>query len=121
MLAQHREGAAGAHAQSDHGGRDQDESGAGQQDRDHHRCPVAEPAGDHGAAERRAEVSSTYFVVAYVAISLPVVGAGLAAQQWGLRTAGITFAIAVAALSAICLAAILFQEARARTRAAAAN
>ena len=72
-------------------------------------------------AERRAEVSSTYFVVAYVAISLPVVGAGLAAQQWGLRTAGITFAIAVAALSAICLAAILFQEARARTRAAAAN
>jgi MFS family permease len=29
---------------------------------------------------RRAEVSSTYFVVAYVAISLPVVGEGLAAQ-----------------------------------------
>ena len=30
-------------------------------------------------AGRRAEVSSTYFVVAYVAISLPVVGEGLAA------------------------------------------
>lgn len=61
-------------------------------------------------AERRAEVSSTYFVVAYVAISLPVVGAGVAAQHWGLRTAGITFAIAVAVLSAVCLAAILWQE-----------
>jgi MFS family permease len=35
--------------------------------------------------DRRAEVSSTYFVVAYVAISLPVVGEGLAAQRWGLQ------------------------------------
>jgi MFS family permease len=71
-------------------------------------------------AERRAEVSSTYFVVAYVAISLPVVGAGVAAQHWGLRTAGIAFAIAVAVLSALCLAAILWQE-RAGERVAAAN
>jgi hypothetical protein len=61
-------------------------------------------------AERRAEVSSTYFVVAYVAISLPVVGAGVAAEHWGLRTAGITFAIVVAVLSAVCLVAILWQE-----------
>ena len=63
-------------------------------------------------ADRRAEVSSTYFVVAYVAISLPVVGEGLAAQRWGLQTTGETFAIAVAILSTICLAAILVQEAR---------
>jgi len=61
---------------------------------------------------RRAEVSSTYFVVAYVAISLPVVGEGLAARRWGLQTAGVTFAIAVAILSIICLVAILAQEAR---------
>jgi MFS family permease len=61
-------------------------------------------------ADRRAEVSSTYFVVAYVAISLPVVGVGLAAQHWGLRTAGVGFAIAIAVLSAICLAMILYQE-----------
>lgn len=60
--------------------------------------------------ERRAEVSSTYFVVAYVAISLPVIGEGLAAQHWGLRTAGVSFAIAVAVLSAVCLVAILIQE-----------
>jgi MFS family permease len=62
--------------------------------------------------DRRAEVSSTYFVVAYVAISLPVIGVGLAAQAWGLRTAGIVFALAVSVLAAICLAAVLVEEAR---------
>jgi MFS family permease len=62
--------------------------------------------------DRRAEVSSTYFVVAYVAISLPVVGEGVAAQHWGLQTAGVTFAIAVAILSAMCLVGILLLEAR---------
>lgn len=62
--------------------------------------------------DRRAEVSSTYFVVAYVAISLPVIGEGLAARQWGLQTAGVTFAVAVGILSVICLVAILIQEAR---------
>ncbi|MGV0717508.1 MFS transporter [Mycolicibacterium sp. XJ662] len=61
-------------------------------------------------ADRRAEVNSTYFVVGYVAISLPVVGEGLAADAWGLRTAGVGFAVAVAVLSAICLAAILVQN-----------
>jgi MFS family permease len=61
---------------------------------------------------RRAEVSSTYFVVAYVAISLPVIGEGLAAQHWGLRTSGISFAIAVAALAALCLVAVLVEERR---------
>jgi MFS family permease len=71
-------------------------------------------------AERRGEVSSTYFVVVYVAIALPVVGAGVAAEHWGLRTAGITFAIAVAVLSALCLVAILWQE-RAGKLAPAAN
>lgn len=71
---------------------------------------------ERAPARRRAEVSSTYFVVAYVAISLPVIGEGLAAQALGLRTAGITFAIAVAVLAAICLAAILFAEAREKSR-----
>lgn len=61
---------------------------------------------------RRAEVSSTYFVVAYVALSLPVVSEGLAAQDFGLRTAGVGFAIAVGVLAALCLAAILVQERR---------
>jgi MFS family permease len=60
--------------------------------------------------ERRAEVSSTYFVVAYVAISLPVIGEGLAAQSVGLQTAGVGFAIAVAVLATVCLTAILLRE-----------
>jgi MFS family permease len=62
--------------------------------------------------DRRAEVSSTYFVIAYVAISLPVVGVGLAAEAWGLRTAGIAFALAVCVLAILCLAAILVEERR---------
>jgi MFS family permease len=62
--------------------------------------------------ERRAEVSSMYFVVAYVGISLPVIGEGLAAQHWGLRTAGVSFAIAVAVLSLACFVAIVIQERR---------
>lgn len=66
-------------------------------------------------AERRAEVNSTYFVIGYVAISVPVVGEGLAAQAWGLRTAGVTFAVAVAILAGICLTAILIRESRRAT------
>jgi MFS family permease len=71
---------------------------------------------EQSPADRRAEISSTYFVVAYVGISLPVVGEGLVAQHWGLRTAGVGFALAIAVLSAVCLAAIVFQERRSAAR-----
>jgi len=64
--------------------------------------------------DRRAEVSSTYFVVAYVAISLPVIGEGFASRAWGLRTGGLAFAVAIAVLAVICLAAVLIQESRER-------
>lgn len=64
------------------------------------------------ATERRAEVSSTYFVVAYVAISLPVVSLGFAAQRWGLQEAGVSFAVVIAVLAAVCLGAVLWQERR---------
>ncbi|MCV7214591.1 MFS transporter [Mycobacterium crocinum] len=67
---------------------------------------------EHTPAERRAEVSSTYFVVAYIAISIPVIGEGFAAQAWGLRTGGTVFAIAVGVLALVCLTAILRQESR---------
>ncbi|WP_370066320.1 MFS transporter [Mycobacterium sp. MAA66] len=60
--------------------------------------------------QRRAEVSSTYFVVAYVAISLPVVSLGFAAQHWGLKASGVSFAVIIAVLSLLCLAAIVWQE-----------
>jgi MFS family permease len=54
------------------------------------------------AAERGA-VASSFFVVMYVAISLPVIGEGVLAQAIGLRAAGLTFAALVAALSATVL------------------
>lgn len=54
------------------------------------------------AAERGA-VASRFFVVMYIAISLPVIGEGILAQEIGLRAAGLTFAALVAALSATVL------------------
>ncbi|RRR96777.1 MFS transporter [Glycomyces terrestris] len=52
-------------------------------------------------AHHRAEVASAFFIVAYIAISIPVVGAGLVAQTAGLRVAGIVFSAAMAALAAV--------------------
>jgi MFS family permease len=53
--------------------------------------------------ELRGEVASSFFVVAYVAISIPVIGEGLLAQVSSLKPAGLVFAGAVAALAAIVL------------------
>ncbi len=61
---------------------------------------------------RRAEVTSTYFVVAYIAISVPVIGEGFAAEHWGLRTAGIVFTLLVAALALIALVATVIAARR---------
>lgn len=58
-------------------------------------------------AQRRAGVASTYFIVLYIGISLPVIGEGIAAAALGLQTAGIVFSIAVAAIAAIVLARLV--------------
>jgi MFS family permease len=58
-------------------------------------------------AQRRAGVASTFFIVMYVAISLPVIGVGIAATRLGLQTAGIAFSIGVAAIAAIALATLI--------------
>jgi predicted MFS family arabinose efflux permease len=50
-------------------------------------------------AQRRAGVASTFFIVMYIGISLPVIGVGIAATRLGLQTAGIAFSIAVAAIA----------------------
>jgi MFS family permease len=60
--------------------------------------------------ERRGETASSFFVVIYVGLSVPVIGAGLAAYAFGLRTAGVAFSVAVAAL----VLAVLASLARAR-------
>jgi MFS family permease len=48
--------------------------------------------------ERRGETASSFFVVMYVGLSLPVIGVGVAANAWSLRGAGIAFSAAVAVL-----------------------
>jgi MFS family permease len=52
------------------------------------RAPVAQ----------RGEVASSFFVVMYVGLSLPVIGVGVAAHAFSLRGAGIAFSAAVAVL-----------------------
>jgi predicted MFS family arabinose efflux permease len=54
-------------------------------------------------AAQRAEVASSFFVIAYIGISLPVIGEGALAQAIGLRPAGLVFAAAVATLAAVAL------------------
>jgi MFS family permease len=54
-------------------------------------------------AHQRAEVASSFFVVMYVAISLPVIGEGILAEAAGLRPAGVIFAAAVAAVAMVVL------------------
>jgi MFS family permease len=56
-------------------------------------------------ADQRGEVASAFFIVAYVALSLPVVGVGLLAQVWSLKAAGLIFAAVVSALALAVLAA----------------
>lgn len=63
-------------------------------------------------ADRRGEVASSFFVVCYVAISLPVIGEGLLAQVAGLRTAGLVFAAVVAAIAAVVLVMLARQRRR---------
>lgn len=62
--------------------------------------------------DRRAEVTSTFFVVLYIAISVPVIGAGAAANAWGLVTAGVVFSCAVAALAAIAFLLLVLESHR---------
>jgi MFS family permease len=56
--------------------------------------------------EHRAETASSFFVVMYVGLSVPVIGVGLAANAWSLRGAGIVFSAAVAALVVAVLASL---------------
>jgi MFS family permease len=64
---------------------------------------------EHTPPDRRAEVNSTYYVVAYVALAVPVVGEGFASNAWGLRTGGIVFAVAVGLMAIGCLVALIWR------------
>lgn len=54
-------------------------------------------------ADQRAEVTSTLFVIGYVAISVPIVGQGLAAARWGLGPVGIVFNAGVGVLALVAM------------------
>ncbi|HEX4521209.1 MAG TPA: MFS transporter [Gaiellaceae bacterium] len=58
-------------------------------------------------AERRGETASSFFVVAYVGLSLPVIAAGVAIYETSLKTAGIAFCVGVAVLVLAVLASQL--------------
>jgi MFS family permease len=60
--------------------------------------------------EHRGETASSFFVVMYVGLSVPVIGVGLAAHALSLRTAGIAFSAAVAALVLAVLASLARPE-----------
>ncbi len=70
---------------------------------------------EHSPPDRRAETVSSFFVVAYVGISVPVILVGIGSAVWGLRTAGISFTIAVAALALAALIAVLRLDRRSTT------
>lgn len=56
---------------------------------------------------RRAETVSAFFVLAYTALSLPVVLVGVVSDTWGLQPAGVTFASGCGVLTAAALVAVL--------------
>lgn len=57
--------------------------------------------------DQRAETVSTFFVVAYIAISIPAVLVGVASTIWDLQAAGIAFTITMGTLTAAALVAVL--------------
>jgi len=56
--------------------------------------------------EHRGETASSFFVVIYVGLSVPVIGVGVVAHAWSLHGAGIAFSAAVAALVVTVLASL---------------
>jgi MFS family permease len=67
----------------------------------------------------RGEINSSFFVVAYLALSIPIVGVGIAAQAFGLRAAGLAFSACMAVLSlAVLVSQLQFISPRATARQA---
>jgi MFS family permease len=65
-------------------------------------------------ADQRGETISSYFVVSYVAIAVPVIGVGFAAESLGLYDAAVAFAIVIGALTLVTEAITFSGPARAR-------
>ncbi|MHC1562589.1 MFS transporter [Actinomycetospora sp. C-140] len=61
-------------------------------------------------AARRSEVASSFFLVLYIGISIPVIGEGVASAAVGLVTAGVVFAGIVALLALVAFVSLLVQR-----------
>jgi MFS family permease len=68
--------------------------------------------------ENRGEVASSFFVVSYLALSIPIVGIGVAAQAFGLRAAGLAFSGFVALLALVVLLSLARRAPAARRSSA---
>ena len=65
-------------------------------------------------AARRSEVASSFFLVLYVAISIPVIGEGIASAAFGLVPAAVAFSVIVAVIAAVAFVSLVFQREPAR-------
>jgi MFS family permease len=70
-------------------------------------------------SDQRAAVASTFFVVAYVALSLPVLGIGLLATAVSLKAAGLVFSGVVILLALVAIGLLLRGTAGRRNAVAA--
>ena len=59
--------------------------------------------------DQRAEITSTFFTIAYVAISIPIVGIGLLELGLNVQWAGVVFSIIVVLLAVVSLMLLLRQ------------
>ncbi len=62
---------------------------------------------ERAPAGQRGELNSTYFLVAYLALSVPIIGVGLATEAIGLRDAGLAFTGCVGLLALAVLFSLI--------------
>ena len=60
---------------------------------------------------RRAETLAGFFLGAYVGLSLPVIGLGVATQHASARSAMLVFVVLVLAVQLVCVRALLRRQA----------
>jgi MFS family permease len=60
--------------------------------------------------DKQAEITSTFFTIAYIAISIPVIGVGLLQLGLSIQGAGLTFSIIVVLLAIISLVLLLLNH-----------
>jgi predicted MFS family arabinose efflux permease len=61
-------------------------------------------------SDKRGEVASSFFVIAYLALAIPIIGVGAVSQAFSLRTAGLVFSGFVAALALAVLVSLTMRR-----------